>query len=82
MIEYPPILDLGRKVLVVYPTKEDYDLALRIMIGLRKIGWSVNVVDVMLASIAINRDMVVVTNDKDFEFIKKIEERLEIQSKF
>ncbi|WP_054837303.1 hypothetical protein [Metallosphaera hakonensis] len=80
VIEYPPILDLGGKLLVIYPTKEDYELTLRIMIELRKVGTPVNVVDVVLASIAINRNMVVVSNDKDFEFIKKVDNRLEIQS--
>ena len=50
------------------------------MIKLRKVGKPVNVVDIVLASIAINRGLVVVTDDKDFEQIKAVEERLKIQS--
>ncbi|BFI74113.1 type II toxin-antitoxin system VapC family toxin [Sulfurisphaera ohwakuensis] len=65
--------------MVVYPTKEDYELALKIMVKLRKIGNPVNVVDIILASIAINHNMIVVTNDRDFELIKKVEDKLEIQ---
>jgi len=65
--------------LVVYPTKEDYELALKIMVKLRKIGKPVNVVDIILASIAINHNMIVVTNDRDFDLIKKVEDKLEIQ---
>ncbi|BAK54518.1 hypothetical protein STK_13014 [Sulfurisphaera tokodaii str. 7] len=65
--------------MVVYPTKEDYELALKIMVKLRKIGKPVNVVDIILASIAINHNMIVVTNDRDFDLIKKVEDKLEIQ---
>lgn len=65
--------------MVVYPTKEDYEVALKIMVKLRKIGKPVNVVDIILASIAINHNMIVVTNDRDFELIKKVEDKLEIQ---
>ncbi|BDC19831.1 hypothetical protein HS5_27210 [Acidianus sp. HS-5] len=50
------------------------------MIKLRKIGEPVNVVDIILASIAINRNMIVVTNDKGFESIRKVEENLKIES--
>ena len=78
-IEYPPILELKDRLLIFYPTKEDYELALKIMIKLRKVGKPVNVVDVILASIAINRGLVVVTDDKDFEQIGAVEERLRVQ---
>ncbi|WP_425585279.1 type II toxin-antitoxin system VapC family toxin [Sulfurisphaera tokodaii] len=73
------MLNLRNKLLVVYPTKEDYELALKIMVKLRKIGKPVNVVDIILASIAINHNMIVVTNDRDFDLIKKVEDKLEIQ---
>ena len=79
VIEYPPILELKDRLLIFYPTKEDYELALKIMIKLRKVGKPVNVVDVILASIAINRGLVVVTDDKDFEQIRAVEERLRVQ---
>ncbi|WP_346729570.1 type II toxin-antitoxin system VapC family toxin [Acidianus sp. HS-5] len=80
VIEYPPILKLGDKLIVIYPSKDDYELAIKIMIKLRKIGEPVNVVDIILASIAINRNMIVVTNDKGFESIRKVEENLKIES--
>lgn len=70
VIEYPSILDLKERLLIVYPMKGDYELAL---INLRKIGELVNVVDIILSSIAINRNMIVVTNDIDFELIRKVE---------
>ncbi|AAK41138.1 type II toxin-antitoxin system VapC family toxin [Saccharolobus solfataricus] len=49
------------------------------MVKLRKIGEPVNAVDIILSSIALNRDMIIVTNDNDFESIKKVEERLKIE---
>jgi hypothetical protein len=77
VIEYPSILDLKERLLIVYPMKGDYELALinlrKTLINLRKIGELVNVVDIILSSIAINRNMIVVTNDIDFELIRKVE---------
>lgn len=79
VIEYPPILDLKEKLIIIYPTRSDYELAIKIMAKLRKIGEPVNVVDIILSSISINRDMIIVTNDNDFESIKKVEERLKVE---
>lgn len=79
VIEYPPILELKDRLIIFYPTKEDYEQALKIMIKLRKVRKPVNVVDVILTSIAINRGLVVVTDDKDFEQIRAVEERLRVQ---
>jgi len=77
VIEYPSILDLKERLLIVYPMKGDYELALinlrKTLINLRKIGELVNVVDIILSSIAINRNMIVVSNDIDFELIRKVE---------
>lgn len=79
VIQYPPILDLKEKLTIIYPTRSDYELAIKIMVKLRKIGEPVNAVNIILSSIAINRDMIIVTNDNDFESIKKVEERLKIE---
>jgi hypothetical protein len=66
-------------LIIIYPTRSDYELAIKIMAKLRKIGEPVNVVDIILSSIAINRDMIIVTNDNNFESIKKVEERLKVE---
>ncbi|MCY0882408.1 MAG: type II toxin-antitoxin system VapC family toxin [Acidianus infernus] len=49
------------------------------MVKLRKIGEPVSAVDIILSSIALNRGMIIVSNDNDFESIKKVEERLKIE---
>lgn len=48
------------------------------MIKLRELGKPMGIVDLMIASIAIQRNMIVVSNDKDIEVIKEIEPRLEV----
>jgi predicted nucleic acid-binding protein len=48
------------------------------MIKSRRVGKSVGIVDLLFASIAIQRGMIVVSNDKDLEIIKEVEPRLEI----
>ena len=78
VIEFPPILKFGSKLVIIYPTKDEYLLALEMMIRLRKIGKPVGIIDLMLAAIAVQRGLVVVSNDKDFETIKEIEPRLQI----
>jgi hypothetical protein len=48
------------------------------MVKLRELGKPVGIIDLMIASIAVQRNMIVVSNDKDIEVIKEIEPRLEV----
>ncbi len=79
MIEYPPVIELRDKLIIIYPNKKDYDLSLEIMIKLRKVGKPVGSVDILISAIAINRGLTLVTNDKDFFAIKEVEPRLVIE---
>ncbi|MEJ2780691.1 type II toxin-antitoxin system VapC family toxin [Stygiolobus sp. CP850M] len=78
VIEFPPILKYASKLIIIYPTKDDYTLALKMMVKLRELGKPVGIIDLMIASIAVQRNMIVVSNDKDIEVIKEIEPRLEV----
>jgi len=79
VIEYPPVIELRDKLIIIYPNKKDYDLSLEIMIKLRKVGKPVGSVDILISAIAINRGLTLVTNDKDFFAIKEVEPRLVIE---
>ncbi len=70
-IEYPRIIYY--KHLhggVVLPIKYDYILAHRLQLQLLKLGKPQAFSDLLIASIAINRDEELVTYDRDFEHIR------------
>jgi predicted nucleic acid-binding protein len=59
IIEFPKALELNLTVL--YPSKSDYSLALKISTELLKIGKPIPAVDVIISAIAINNGMRVIT---------------------
>ena len=78
IIEFPKAL-LMKNLVVIYPNPDDLNLALKISKDLMKRGTPVDCVNIILAAIALNRDLIVVTKDRDFEFIKKVRPRLKVK---
>jgi len=78
VVEYPPSLALGG-LRVIYPTREDYEVAIRLQIRLRRIGRAVGAIDLLVASVAVRRNLEVVTSDRDFEAIAEVEPRLRLK---
>ena len=76
LIEFPKALELDLTVL--YPSKSDYNLALKISTELLKIGKPIPAVDVIISAIAINNGLKVVTRDKHFLFVKDIMKDFEV----
>ena len=70
IIEFPPA---SKNCDVLFPEDEDFDTAVEISWELRKIGKPVGTVDILVASMCINRNMELLTKNKDFEIIKSIE---------
>ncbi len=77
LIEHPYSAKQG--VSVIYPSKADYLKAIEVSDKLYHEGTPVGAVDVLIASIALNRDLSVVTQDKDFEKINAVERKLKIE---
>ncbi len=69
VIEYPPSIKYASKIL--YPEKRDYHLAIKWQIVLRKKGYTLPAIDLIIAAQAHNRGFVLVTLDKHFEILKK-----------
>jgi len=63
----------------LYPELADYDLAFQISIKLRDIGLPLQAVDILIASICINRGFTLRTKDNDFRQIKEIEKSFELE---
>lgn len=76
VIEYPPSIET---CIALLPLKADYDKALDIAWKLRLRGKPIGTVDIIIASICINRNLKLITKDKDFEFIKEVEKGFEVK---
>lgn len=76
-IEHPKASKTGRRVL--FPSTQDYVRAMDLSEKLTKVGTRVGAVDVLIASMAINRFLAVTTKDRDFEKIQAVEKKLKIE---
>ena len=69
IVEFPKGLELG--LTVITPTLEDYLLAIKISQAMVKRGTPIPAVDAVVAAVAINRSLKLVTKDRHFEWIKE-----------
>ena len=76
IIEFPKALELN--LIILYPSKSDYNLALKISTELLKIGKPIPAIDITISAIAINNGLRVITKDKHFLFIKDIMKDFEV----
>ena len=63
----------------MYPELADYELALQISIKLRDVGFPLQAVDILIASMCINRDFKLRTKDNDFRQIKEVEKSFQVE---
>ncbi len=68
-IEYPPAITHVTRIL--YPSKQDYKLAIVWQTKLRKISTPLPAVDLIIAAQAYNNELELVTLDKHFRIIKE-----------
>ena len=76
-IEYPP--SMNKNFEIVFPDAVDYIKAIEISNKLRDKGKPVGAVDIIIASICINRAMRLVAKDNDFKNIRENFPELELQ---
>jgi len=70
IVEFPKILDF--KLTVLYPSKSDYNLAIKLSKDVLRIGKPLPAIDIIMAAMALNRNMKLVTSDKHFAVIREI----------
>ncbi len=75
-IEYPP--SVTKAVEILYPTKDDYALAIKWQVELRKRGTPLPAVDLVIAAMAYNNGLELITLDKHFTIIQEIEPKIRI----
>ncbi|AIU70292.1 hypothetical protein TEU_08095 [Thermococcus eurythermalis] len=68
IVEFLRALELG--LTVITPSLEDYPLAVRISQVMVKRGTPAPAVDAVVAAVAVNRELTLVTREEHFEWIK------------
>ena len=76
LIEFPKALEMNLKVL--YPSKSDCNEALKISVELQKLGKPIPAVDLLIAAIALNNSLTLITRDEHFTIIKQVRKDLNI----
>ncbi len=77
VVEHPAAARPGQRI--IYPRTEDYLRAIRTSEELQRRGLSVGAIDILIASIALDRNLSVITKDRDFEKIQSVEKKLKIE---
>ncbi len=80
IVEFPKALEV-RGLKIIYPNPEDYKLAIIMAKNLLKAGKPVPAIDVVIAAIALNRGMKLLTKNRHFRLIKELEEKLLLEIK-
>ena len=70
LIEFPKAIEFNLRVL--FPSKSDYHLALKISTELLKAGKPIPAVDSLIAAVVSNNKLKLVTKDKHFLMVKKV----------
>ncbi|MHA1719085.1 MAG: type II toxin-antitoxin system VapC family toxin [Promethearchaeota archaeon] len=77
LIEYP--IAINQKFLVIfYPKHNTYQKSLEYTAKLRKNGTPIPAIDILIGAIAIEKKMIIVSNDAHFNFFKEVEAQLRI----
>ena len=63
------------------PDSNDYAKAIDVSIKLRKIGRPIGTVDILIASMCLNRGFELVTKDSDYENVKLVEPSFKLKMK-
>jgi len=79
LIEYPPIKDYEKfKGKIYFVGEEEQIIAALLQAKLREAGSPMSVGDLLIAAICINRNETLLTKDKDFMRVKKVEPTLKL----
>jgi hypothetical protein len=79
LIEFPKAVKYG-EIIIYYPNAITYKESLKYALKLRKKGTPIPTIDILIGTIAVEKNICLVTNDADFEVLKAVEPRLKIIS--
>ncbi len=76
LIEFPKAMEFNLRVL--FPSKSDYHLALMISTELLKAGKPIPAVDSVIAAVALNNKLKLITKDKHFLLVKEVKKGFKV----
>lgn len=80
IIEFPKAMEISG-LNIIYPTHADYKLAIEIAKELLKAGNPVPAIDIIIAAIAINNDLILKTSNRHFRNISLVKPNLKVKVK-
>jgi tRNA(fMet)-specific endonuclease VapC len=80
LIEFPKAAKL-KELKVIVPGRDDFDLAFELASLLLKKGNPIPAVDVVIAAVALNRNMTLHTADRHFEIVQTVNDDLSLEIK-
>lgn len=80
LIEFPKAVTLTG-LDIILPGKDDYDKGFELSLLLLEAGTPIPGIDIILAAVAINRDLVLQTRDHHFEYVRKINRAFRVRIK-
>ena len=78
VLEFPKAIRFAG-LRVIYPTRKDYEEALKISLKLLKLGKPVPTPDLLIASICFNRGLKLDTKDEHFLSIRRVEREFKVR---
>ena len=78
VVEYPKAVEYDIEIL--WPEKEDFILAIRLMAGLYSAGKPIPGIDVLIASMCLNRGLELKTKDRHFLKVKEIRADFKVET--
>jgi tRNA(fMet)-specific endonuclease VapC len=78
IIEYPKALEL-ENLTIIFPDKTIYEDAIKLSVLLLEKGIPIPAMDILIACIALNKNLELITTDKHFDFVKSVNNNLQLQ---
>ena len=72
VIEFPKTFGLFGKITIIFPSSQDYELALELSTKLYKIGKAIPAMDILVGTICYNNKLILISKDKHFDTVKEV----------
>jgi hypothetical protein len=72
ILKFPKSLGFFKKIKILYPNSRDYESALILSEKLYRHGTPIPAIDILVASISYNNNLLLISRDKHFDRIKQV----------
>lgn len=82
VIEFPKSTGIFGKITIIFPSSQDYELALELSIKLYKIGKAIPAMDILVCTICYNNKLTLISKDKYIDAINEIWDDFQISQDY